>query len=122
MNMYVILHSPDFFFLFSSSSYKRTMIIVIVIIITLITNRGTVRNPYWNSGLLQLRRPTSRLVTWSRICLLFVFFCCLCLALFTLTRIFFYFFQWFSDGKYFYFVQFAEFSPIQLIARKDFSC
>ena len=69
------------------------MIIVIVIIITLITNRGTVRNPYWNSGLLQLRRLTSRLATWARICILFVFFCCLCLALFTLTCIFFHFFQ-----------------------------
>ena len=57
------------------------MIIVIMFIITLITNRGTVRNPYWNSGLLQLRRLTSRLATWARICLLFVFLCCLCFLL-----------------------------------------
>ena len=33
-----------------------------------------------------------------------------------------YFLLLLSDGKYFYFVQFAEFSSIQLIARKDFSC
>ena len=33
-----------------------------------------------------------------------------------------YFLLLLSDGKYFHFVQFAEFSSIQLIARKDFSC
>ena len=58
-----------------------TIIIFTLIIFFLITNRETVRNPYWNSGLLQLRRLTSRLATWARICLLFVFLCCLCFLL-----------------------------------------
>ena len=58
-----------------------TIIIFTLIIFFLITNRGTVRNPYWNSGLLQLRRLTSRLATWARSCLLFVFLCCLCFLL-----------------------------------------
>ena len=44
-----------------------------------------------------------------------------CLALFTLTHIFFYFFKWFSDQKYFYFLT-CRISSTYLIARKDLSC